>query len=68
MNVAKISQISKIFFFPFRGFLLDREDKKKVHMSNDQNIEYRGNIDGSKIGNFDGNIEEISISVNVREK
>ena len=34
----------------------------------DENIEYRGNIDGPKIGNFDGNIEEISISVNVGEK
>ena len=34
----------------------------------DENIEYRGNIDGPKIGNFDGNIEEILISVNVGEK
>lgn len=34
----------------------------------DKNIGYRGNIDGSKIGNFNENIEEISKSVNIVEK
>ena len=34
----------------------------------DQNIEFRGNFDGPENGNFDGNIEDISISVNNQEK
>ena len=39
-----------------------------LNETNDQNIGYRRNIDGPKIGYFDGYFEEISISVNVREK